>query len=894
MTIVLPSAFAHSLRTCEGYVSTNADTYTDTKTKLCQRANAIFGNKVGYKYWTGDANTAVIQLDGNYFVVDTDDEESDSFVMDIMAKYGILDNFTPSLSNCLLGMKNKNHYWFILPANMRWSCKINYVKGNYDATLRKKHSKLDLLGSKNRIIFENIKCLDNLKDIPMLTLEILNDLKDYIPMALIGTSCDIIFPVAAPAEQCLSTQALKQLTQQEPKNARGGTCRLHGTYNLDCWYDCEECLNNNDDSNFVLAPAQMIGNSEADYSLPEWVRDYIDTTFTPEDSIEQDRFFFNGAHLLRKYGDEENGLGWNAVHYFAKLAGPEIYNCAKVTKWLKGTKVEKMTATYGILKPKGGQCLIKIEEEDEAALSQASTNTGGGAAVESPCSMIIGADEDRNFTTICDKIVPDIRKVLVYCREEWYFHDETTHLWSAIKEPQKIIKKYMFKCVAENNKNVAIRLASLAINDKSTRDELIALQKEFLSLYSKIESLQNITLVKRDLMISLCDNEFVNKLDNTTGQLVFKDGIYDIATDTFRKGLKYEDNLSYTLPYNYQKATEKNIADVKKEIFKICANEAWRFDYYMEILGYAMLGMPADEQVAFFMVGMTAGNGKSTLLEALTEMMPNYVVKLNSKTFSKGNADFKKNINSIKGARVAWINEVEKKPQDIDTIKDIADGKTIKNPVLFKQTEELIQIMAKLFFVSNGEIGFASDEGIKRRYRYVQFIAQFYPKQDYDRLVVKRRDIDFVKDTAFAELLVTQEGFFALLELILDGARRWLKTKSLIVPDQYKQLAIDACDKNEEFGEFVATNIVKDVGKIVSWFEIEERYKLKNPNTKLGKEDKKTFRDYMATKGINYDCKKKKRVDGHIHPKDGCFMNCKLTTLEEATAEAIEDSTEEE
>jgi phage/plasmid-associated DNA primase len=575
--------------------------------------------------------------------------------------------------------------------------------------------------------------------------------------------------------------------------------------------------------------------------------------------------------LIRKYRDTKNDAELrDIIHEFSRKAA-DCYDEAKVDDWIDKYQDAKFPEDMRFPERKASAITPEVREASRQVLA---------AEVFSPTptedDLIIKPHEDKNFTTICEKIVPLIRKVLIYCRDEWYCYDEKMHLWTVLKEPQKIIKEYLFKCIAANNTDIAIRLSKVNPNNSMERDSLVALQQQYLSLYKKVESLQTLTLVKKDLTMSICDNEFHNKLDLTAGKIVFLDGIYDIATDTFRKGLRYEDYLTYTLPYNYKRATVDEISDVKKEVMKICANEEWRFKYYMDILGYSMLQLPDKEQAAFFMVGMSAGNGKSTILEALTKMMPNYVVKLNSKTFSKGNPDFKKSINSIKGSRIAWINEVEKKTQDIDTIKDIADGKSIQNPVLFKQQEEKIQIKSKLFFVSNGEIAFASDEGIKRRYRYVEFIAKFHPSQDYDALDLKR-DIDFIADKSFEEYINTENGFFALLDLILQGSRRWLEKKALDVPPRYMELARAACEKNNEFAEFFSTNIVKAVGKFVSRYDIEQRYK--ELYEKSMKNEKDIFRPYMMSKGYIYDCYKK------VKKTQGCYMDCILRDLDEILEE---------
>jgi len=841
MPIALPASFAHALKTCEGFVSNNADRYPRSKDKLTMHANTIFGGKEPYENYT-TTNAAVIQLDGNYFVIDTDDEESNEFAARIMAKYGVVDNVTPSLSNYLLGKENKNHYYFQLPEDIRWKCVTNYVNPAYLNNGKKtnKASKLDLLGSANRIIFENKECLDRLKNIPMMTQEMLDDICSFVPKALLGDKLEFK-PVAAP----------KPIVAAKPKE------------------------------NIIVS----------DFGLPADVKKFIDENTRPEDAGPYQSWSVVLTKIANKYG--MTSLGLKAAHYFSAKDPAEYLkkgNAQRVTEFYNKIDLsnENLKEYQFWRIETNGKCIIQLDDDDLSAATTAvnsvvSTDTEE-EVFESAVDMLIKPHEDKNFTTICAKIVPAIKKVLIYCREEWHNYDNQTHLWSTIKEPQKIIKKHLFECVAANNKDVAIRLSKVPDSNEALRKSLIELQAQYLNMYKKIESLQTLALVRKDLETDLRDNEFCNKLDQTAGKLIFKDGIYDIETDTFEAGLKYEHFLTYTLPYKYRKPTAEDRKYVEENVMKICANVDWRYNYYMEILGYSMLGMPDKEQAAFFMVGETAGNGKSTLLEALTEMMPNYVVKLNSKTFSEGNNDFKKSINSIKASRIAWINEVQKKKQDVDAIKDIADGKPILNPVLYQQKEEKIQIKSKLFFVSNVEVAFANDAGIKRRYRYVEFIAKFHTQQEHDALQTKR-DIDFIKDNAFAEFLVTERGFFALLELILEGARRWCTAKRLVVPEHYIKLANAACEKNDEYAEFVSNNIVKCEGEFVSKFAIEERYKEKYDRKMASEKD--VFRKYMASKGFTYDCTKSVRVKVYENGvekskvKDGVYLGCKLTEVEE-------------
>ena len=804
----------HSIQLRQYLGKVSADDYDKSKAALAIKANTHFKKDPTVKQVFGAVNSAVFQLDGTYLIVDTDDKEANDFVQRICAKHGVIGNKTRTLSNVLQGLEHKHHYWFRLAEDQQpFTCKIKYSKIKLPNGIK---SNLDLLGSKNRVIIEFTEELKNISQIPYMKDCMLAELLEYVPSGCLAVMSEPTAP------------------------------KIH-----------------------VPVPrAPSSGHAE----LTDAIKQYIDTTYTVADATETDRFFYNSVSLLRKYQNEEGfAVGVAAVHYFAQMAGNEVYDARKVDLWLAGTiqqlKNGTMAETYGAWpKLPRGQCLIKLE--DETPLTDA---------------LLFKPDEMRNFDTIARKILPFIRKELRYCNEQWYAFNNQTKLWGVIQEPQKMIKGYMFKCVIANNTANALKMSAC---EQGTPELEICrtLQKEYTVMLKSVESLHNIALVRNDFKVDLNDDNFCKTLDQTAGKLVFSDGIYDIATDTFRKGLTYEDMLSFTLPFPYTVPTEEDMAHVRAEVMKICALEEWRYDYYMQCLGYSLLGKPAAEQAAFFMVGLSAGNGKSTLLEVLTEKMPQYVVKLNSKTFSKGNGDFKKNINSIIGARIAWINEVEKVKQDIDAIKEIADGKAIKNPVLFKQKEDLIQILAKLFFVSNGELKFASDAGIKRRYRYIEFIAKFHKQHEFDALEEKR-PIDFVEDPAVQEFLHSERGFAALLALILEGARSWLRNGTLNVPKQYHALANAACEKNEDYAEFVSCNIVKAVGKMLTRFEIEERFAAVNSGKKMA-DEKTEFRTYMASKGFSYEASKKKKINGMC--KDGCYMGCALTKHEDIDSDVEE------
>ena len=124
------------------------------------------------------------------------------------------------------------------------------------------------------------------------------------------------------------------------------------------------------------------------------------------------------------------------------------------------------------------------------------------------------------------------------------------------------------------------------------------------------------------------DLTFKDTLDQTKGKIVYKNGIYDIETDTFRDGIFYEDRLTFTLPFEYQRAKPEVKERVKKILMEINSQEAWKYDYYIKMLGYSLTGQARDETVCFFLIGLTAGNGKSSVLDCLSNRMTGSRLKI--------------------------------------------------------------------------------------------------------------------------------------------------------------------------------------------------------------------------------------------------------------------------
>ena len=107
-------------------------------------------------------------------------------------------------------------------------------------------------------------------------------------------------------------------------------------------------------------------------------------------------------------------------------------------------------------------------------------------------------------------------------------------------------------------------------------------------------------------------------------------------------------------------------------------------DYYLSILAYALLGIPHQEKSIYFLLGQTADNGKSTLFNALTSILPIYVKSLDSRALEDSYEKKHKWIKASQGTRIVWIDELRKnKRQDTSMLKKIGDGMSLDAEILY-------------------------------------------------------------------------------------------------------------------------------------------------------------------------------------------------------------------
>lgn len=378
----------------------------------------------------------------------------------------------------------------------------------------------------------------------------------------------------------------------------------------------------------------------------------------------------------------------------------------------------------------------------------------------------------------------------------WVFYEEDKGLWRYIPEPaspiQYLIRKYL---------DASLRFYT----EKPSTDQSIEAIKKYTKYYKTISGTGFITELKNIMKYELFDEDFENKLDDKKYHIAFKNGLYDVRTKKFRDTFKYDDYLTQTLKYDYSEERNKEQeAFVREQFKKICNYKESNLDYLLSVFGYSLLGDAEKEKSIYSLTGQKGNNGKTTILDVLTEIMPCYVAKTDSKVLEANYTKKHKFMNALR-KRIAWCDEFDKKAKvDVKMMKEIADGKKLSNEVMYG-TSEQINVRAKMFIIGNHTLNFDNDGGSANRYKHQQFDSHF---GDYETDNIET--LEFKGDKDLPDKLKTTYAL-DLIWILLDYGNKYCDNKKLFdMPIEFKTIAEETIDSNNKFKDWFEENIKID------------------------------------------------------------------------------------
>jgi phage/plasmid-associated DNA primase len=381
----------------------------------------------------------------------------------------------------------------------------------------------------------------------------------------------------------------------------------------------------------------------------------------------------------------------------------------------------------------------------------------------------------------------------------WYMFDEQSSLWIKTDTPTSFIITSLQQLIDD-----ATAMYGNLKRDENDETKKIEYQKKiekYLDYRRKCCGSKIYSALERFLKTELKVNkDWCKRFDNNPYQIAYKNGMFDLKTGKFTEGLLASHYLTKTLPFDYEPPNEADVKWLREQLKKICNYDEIHLHRYLSQLGYMLCGDPSRVQEFYNFKGEKAGNGKSTILDALCEIMPNYCKKLNGDTFEKrAKSEYKKTIAVLCGIRIAWLNEVDASaPQDEGEIKTIRDGKGVSYNEMYGVNLDM-KISCKLIFVGNNGLKVKGDAGIMRSMVINQFDSEFSNEVTEDDTT----KCIFKADDKFCEKLIEKKH--SLLALFYEYSKMYCEEGKM------KPIPKEWMNEKKETGETLA--------KFDKWFD---------------------------------------------------------------------------
>jgi hypothetical protein len=263
---------------------------------------------------------------------------------------------------------------------------------------------------------------------------------------------------------------------------------------------------------------------------------------------------------------------------------------------------------------------------------------------------------------IAKDITERLKDQLVYCSKRWYSYDEKSGLWRIVEHPSAKVVNMIQSKIDESK--ISLLQRKQQAQTKEEKEKFEKYEDQYKQHYNAVGKGGFKKAVMEYLQDYLYEANFDDILDSTPYQIAYKDGILDLKTLKFRKGLRPLDYLTKTIPFPYEKARQEDIDKVKHEMLKIANNNPEHLEYELSALGYTFTGDSKREQLFWNVRGQKASNGKSVIWDALRDIAPNYVSKLQSNIFEKSYGSRHKEIAEWRGVRATYLPELTEKEQD--------------------------------------------------------------------------------------------------------------------------------------------------------------------------------------------------------------------------------------
>ena len=385
---------------------------------------------------------------------------------------------------------------------------------------------------------------------------------------------------------------------------------------------------------------------------------------------------------------------------------------------------------------------------------------------------------------------------------------------------------------------------------------------------------KTLNLIKTQLMIN---PEYFN--NPRLYEIHFKDGYIDMKNNEFKQR-KREDYASYCImrnikPFltdeNKQKKGKKTISQILRKIYPLQQD----FDYIMEMLAEAMLGISPKSQRNLFLLGL-GSSAKSTIMEILELSFDKMILQLKEDTLCINNQKADRIINMLMSnpfVRIYYINEMKGKIDD-SKFKQLCEGK-ITTTTLFQEGLNTIIINALFCVIMNEFPRIKIDSGVERRITSYEHMSHFTKEEEK---VDDKKHIYLANTNLLSELKEDEDALNAFVVMICEYSYEYHKGKRYELPENFKETKAGIIDSNDLIKNYIEKYLIKSNNEndYLTIDEIHENFKIINPKSIITKQQ---FNGAIKEKlrQANYEYNRNIRKNG----ERGCYIKIKFCEIED-------------
>lgn len=242
-----------------------------------------------------------------------------------------------------------------------------------------------------------------------------------------------------------------------------------------------------------------------------------------------------------------------------------------------------------------------------------------------------------------------------------------------------------------------------------------------------------VTSMKNNIVSEACEiyynsnEDFEDSLDKNPYLIGFENGVYDLETMEFREG-KPDDNITMSCGYDFLKERTENYDGLNKFIKDVLPDKDDR-KYFLIFMSSCLMGKNTSELFTIA-TGVSGRNGKSKMIELMTQTLGDYAGNVSSKLFTRPRPDASSpdpGLLSLIKKRFVTASEPEKTDKfNCGFIKLITGNDSIElrnlysnDMKIFKGNFKIVMVCNQIPDIDNMDVAFS------KRLRCINFPTEF-------------------------------------------------------------------------------------------------------------------------------------------------------------------------